>query len=119
MLTFLHSYLLTQTSFQPLYGKLTEIFGRKPILLIAFGIFGLGTLLCGFARTMNELLVARAIAGIGGGGMTTLVAIVLSAVIPLNKRGIWQGYNNIVFAAGLGIGAPLGGYFSDTIGWRM
>lgn len=119
VLMFLDSYLLTQTSFQPLYGKLTEIFGRKPMLLVAFGVFGLGTLLCGFARTMNELLVARAIAGIGGGGMTTLVAIVLSAVIPLNKRGIWQGYNNIVFATGLGIGAPLGGYFSDTMGWRL
>ena len=88
------------------------------MLLVAFGIFGLGALLCGFARTMNELLVARAIAGIGGGGMITLVAIILSAVIPLNKRGIWQGYHNIVFAVGLGVGAPLGGYFADTLGWR-
>lgn len=88
------------------------------MLLLAFGVFGLGTVFCGFARTMNELLLARAVAGIGGGGMTTLVAIILSAVIPLNQRGMWQGYNNIVYAAGLGVGAPLGGYFADTVGWR-
>ncbi|KAF7502743.1 hypothetical protein GJ744_005204 [Endocarpon pusillum] len=67
---------------------------------------------------MNELIVARAFAGIGGGGQTTLVAIILSDVISLRERGTWQGYNNIVFAAGLGIGAPLGGFFTDHFGWR-
>ena len=111
-------YLLTQTAFQPLYGRLSEIFGRKTTLLFAFAIFGLGCLFCGLARTMNQLIVARAFAGIGGGGQTTLVAIILSDVISLRERGTWQGYNNIVFAAGLGVGAPLGGFFTDHFGWR-
>lgn len=67
---------------------------------------------------MNQLIAARAFAGIGGGGQTTLGAIVLSDVIPLRERGTWQGYMNIVFAAGLGVGAPLGGFFTDHWGWR-
>ncbi len=67
---------------------------------------------------MGELLAARAIAGIGGGGLTTLIAIFLSDIIPLEDRGTWQGYANLVFAVGLGVGAPLGGFFADHAGWR-
>src|SRR5271168_457168 len=66
-----YRYFLTLTTFQPLYGKLSDIFGRKPTLLFAYSIFGLGCLFCGMARTMHELIAARAFAGIGGGGMTT------------------------------------------------
>jgi len=56
---------------RPLYGKLSDIFGRKACLLIAYGIFALGSLLCGLSQTMDQLIISRAIAGIGGGGMTT------------------------------------------------
>ncbi|KAI9784048.1 MAG: hypothetical protein M1816_001079 [Peltula sp. TS41687] len=112
------AYFLTQTSFQPLYGKLSDIFGRKTALLFSFGIFGLGSLFCGLARSMAELITARALAGIGGGGLTTLAAIVLSDVIPLRDRGTWQGYSNLVFATGQGIGAPLGSFLADYTGWR-
>lgn len=89
------------------------------MLLFAFALFGLGTLLCGLVGTMNGLIAARAVAGIGGGGMSTLVSILLSDVIPLRERGTWQGYGNIVFAAGLGFGAAFGGFFVDHVGWRM
>src|SRR5204863_5880228 len=58
---------------RPLYGKLSDIFGRKPCLIFAYSIFVLGCLFCGLARTMNELICARAFSGIGGGGMTTCV----------------------------------------------
>ncbi|KAI9807872.1 MAG: hypothetical protein M1825_005178 [Sarcosagium campestre] len=112
------AYFLTLTSFQPLYGKLSDIFGRKPALLFAYAVFGIGCLFCGLARNMNELIAARAFAGIGGGGMTTVVSILLSDVIPLRNRGTWQGYINIIYASGAGIGAPLGGTLADTIGWR-
>ncbi|KAG5338219.1 hypothetical protein C0989_007948 [Termitomyces sp. Mn162] len=67
------AYMLTTTSFQPLYGKLSDIFGRKSCLLFAYTIFAIGCLGCGLARNMNELIMSRAFAGIGGGGMQTCV----------------------------------------------
>ncbi|OJD33705.1 mfs multidrug transporter [Diplodia corticola] len=112
------AYFLTLTSFQPLYGKLSDIFGRKSCLLFAYIIFGIGCLACGLARNMNELIAARAFAGIGGGGMTTVVSIMMSDIVTLRERGKWQGYINIVFATGAGTGAPLGGILADRVGWR-
>ncbi|PWW75990.1 MFS general substrate transporter [Tuber magnatum] len=112
------AYLLTTTSFQPLYGKLSDIFGRKPALLFSYTIFGIGCLWCGLASTMGELIAARAFAGIGGGGMTTVVSILMNDIVPLRSRGTFQGLMNIVFATGAAIGAPLGGIMADSVGWR-
>lgn len=67
---------------------------------------------------MPELIAARAFAGIGGGGMSTVVSILLSDIIPLRERGKWQGYINIIYATGASSGAPLGGLLADSIGWR-
>lgn len=67
---------------------------------------------------MNQLIAARAFAGIGGGGMTTVVSILLSDVVSLRERGAWQGYINIIYASGSAAGAPLGGLLADSIGWR-
>ncbi|KAI9733119.1 MAG: hypothetical protein M1834_003666 [Cirrosporium novae-zelandiae] len=112
------AYFLTLSSFQPLYGKLSDIFGRKPALLFAYAVFSLGCLFCGLARDIRELIAARAFAGIGGGGMTTVVSVLMSDIIPLRERGTWQGIFSIVAAAGAGCGAPLGGMLADYIGWR-
>ncbi|KAI9888023.1 MAG: hypothetical protein M1823_000144 [Watsoniomyces obsoletus] len=112
------AYFLTLTSFQPLYGKLSDIFGRQPALLSAYAIFGVGCALCGLSQTIGQLISARALAGIGGGGMTTVVSILLSDVVALRDRGTFQGYINIVYAAGAALGAPLGGFFVDSIGWQ-
>lgn len=76
------SIVLTRSP-RPLYGKLSDIFGRKACLLVAYCIFALGCLLCGLSRTMNELIIARAIAGIGGGGMSTWVTVQHLAFIPI------------------------------------
>lgn len=111
-------YFLSLTSFQPLYGKLSDIFGRKPALLLAYSVFGLGCLFCGLARTMEELIVSRALAGIGGGGMTVVVSILMSDIVPLRERGTWQGIINIIYASGAGAGAPLGGLLADYLSWR-
>lgn len=97
---------------------MSDIFGRKPALLFGYAVFGIGCLLCGLARNMNELIAARAFAGIGGGGMTTVVSIMMSDIIPLRERGTWQGVVNIIFAAGAGCGAPLGGILADLFNWR-
>jgi MFS family permease len=67
---------------------------------------------------MPELIAARAFAGIGGGGMSTVVSIMMSDIIPLRNRGTWQGYVNIIYACGSSAGAPLGGILADTVGWR-
>lgn len=113
------SYLLTQTAFQPLYGRLSDIFGRKPATLFASGVFLLGSLLCGLSRTFTQLCIARAIAGIGGGGLTSMATIVTSDLVSLKARGTWQGLGNLVFATGAAIGGPLGGTLADGgIGWR-
>ncbi|KAG7088916.1 hypothetical protein E1B28_012861 [Marasmius oreades] len=112
------SYMLTVTAFQPLYGKLSDIFGRKTCLLFAYCVFGIGSLLCGLSQTMDQLILSRALAGIGGGGLPPITTIILSDVVTLRSRGTWQGVLNIIFSVGSMIGAPLGGYLADTIGWR-
>ncbi|KAI4266226.1 MAG: hypothetical protein LQ337_008861 [Flavoplaca oasis] len=111
-------YLCTTTASQPLYGKLGDIFGRKPCLLFAYCVFGLGALGCGLALDMNQLIIARAVTNISTRGMITIVSILLSDIVSLEERGIWQGYVNMVFAVGAGLGAPLGGVLTDAIGWR-
>jgi MFS family permease len=67
---------------------------------------------------MSELIAARAFAGIGGGGMSVCTSVLLSDIVGLRERGTWQGYVNIIYAAGAGSGAPLGGLLADSIGWR-
>lgn len=104
-----NAYFLTLTAFQPMYGKLSDIFGRRECLMFSYFVFGLGCLFCGLSTTMNQLILSRAVAGVGGGGMTTLVSILISDIIPLRERGTWQGYINIVYSSGAAIGAPLGG----------
>jgi predicted MFS family arabinose efflux permease len=81
-------------------------------------IFGIGSTFCGLARNMGELIAARAFAGIGGGGMSVCVSILMSDIVGLRERGTWQGYINVMYAAGAAAGAPLGGLLADSIGWR-
>ncbi|KAI0121987.1 MFS general substrate transporter [Daldinia grandis] len=112
------SYFLTLTVFQPLYGRLSDIFGRKECLLFGYAVFGLGCLGCGLSRDIVELCVARAVAGIGGGGMNAVVTILVTDLVSLRDRGLFQGYINVVYTAGMASGAPIGGLIADTIGWR-
>ncbi|KAI0024776.1 MFS general substrate transporter [Xylariomycetidae sp. FL0641] len=112
------SYFLTLTAFQPLYGKLSDIFGRKACLLFAYSVFGIGCLGCGLAQDIGQLCVARAVAGVGGGGMNAVVSILVTDLVSLRDRGVWQGYINLVYGAGVAAGAPIGGLLADTVGWR-
>ncbi|KAL8799210.1 MAG: hypothetical protein Q9182_006070 [Xanthomendoza sp. 2 TL-2023] len=112
------AYFLTMTCSQPLYGKLSDVFGRKPCLLFAFTMFGVGSLGCGLTRTMAGLIAARAVQGIGGGGMLIVVTVLLSDLIPLRERGTYQGYLNLIGAIGSTSGGPIGGLFVQSIGWR-
>ncbi|KAI9319589.1 major facilitator superfamily domain-containing protein [Zopfochytrium polystomum] len=112
------AYLLTSTAFIPSYGQLADIFGRKSVYLFAIVIFEIGSALCGAATSMPFLIVARAVAGLGGGGIFSLVIIIIADLVPLRDRAKWTG----VIGAGFGLasvaGPLLGGAFVDHVSWR-
>ncbi|GAA6060890.1 hypothetical protein JCM10212_000173 [Sporobolomyces blumeae] len=112
------SYLLSTATFTPLYGRMADIVGRRSALLLALTLFTAGTALCGFAPSMEALLVGRLVAGMGGGGLMSVSSIVASDLIPLKQRALFQGLANLWFGAGSGLGGPLGGFISDSLGWR-
>jgi nitrate/nitrite transporter NarK len=112
------AYALALASFQPLYGKLCDIFGRKECLLAAYVMFAVGCLACGLAQTMEQLIAARVLQALGGGGLGTVVSILLTGLVPTEDRGVWQGVVNIVYSLGAGLGAPLGGLIASSVGWR-
>ncbi|KAJ7283826.1 major facilitator superfamily domain-containing protein [Mycena rebaudengoi] len=111
------SYLLSVCCFTPLYGRLSDILGRKGAMLLALFLFGSGTILCGLVPSMETLILARALAGMGGGGQVVALRIVVTDLIPLKQRGLYQGMANILFGLGAGIGGPLGGWINDVFGW--
>ncbi|KAJ4471407.1 MFS general substrate transporter [Lentinula aciculospora] len=112
------AYLMTSTAFQPLYGRLSDIFGRKAAITLAMGIYIVGNLIAGFSRSVIQLIVFRAIAGVGDGGATTMVQIVISDVISLRDRGKFIGYAGGITAAGYTIGPIIGGALSQHASWR-
>ncbi|KAK4685621.1 hypothetical protein P7C73_g4525, partial [Tremellales sp. Uapishka_1] len=112
------SYLLSVCCFTPIYGRLCNILGRQVSMLIALGFFSLGNILCAVAPSMELLIAARALAGVGGGGLALVGSTIMSDLVPITHRGIFQGYANIMFGFGMGLGAPVGGFVNDTLGWR-
>jgi len=113
------SYLLTSTAFQPLYGKTSDIVGRKVMLLAAQGLFGLGILVSSISTNVQTLSIARAISGIGGAGIYALATIIISDVVPLTHRSIFAACGSLVSSTSQMIGGPIGGVCIATIGWRM
>ncbi|KAI0003006.1 vacuolar amino acid permease [Russula compacta] len=120
------SYLLSVCCFTPLYGRLADILGRRGAMLLGLTLFGTGTIACGVAPSMEALIAARAVAGMGGGGQFTchrqfdraVASVTVTDLIPLKQRGLYQGMANIMFGLGAGIGGPIGGWMNDTFGWR-
>ncbi|KAJ7185843.1 MFS general substrate transporter [Mycena filopes] len=112
------AYLLTSTCFQPLYGRFSDIFGRKSALCLAMSLFMVGNLISGFSKTIVQLIVFRGFAGAGGGGLVSMMQIVVSDIVSLRERGKYQGIIGGVVAIGYAIGPPIGGALAQKVGWR-
>lgn len=98
------AYLLANAAAAPSWGKISDIFGRKPVLLTAVGIFWVGSLLCGVSVNMGMLIFGRAVQGIGGGGSLILVNICISDMFSVRRRGVYLGFVGLVWAVAGGFG---------------
>jgi EmrB/QacA subfamily drug resistance transporter len=118
------AFLITSTISTPLYGKLSDIYGRRPFFLFAIAVFVVGSMLCGLSQNMYELAAFRAIQGIGAGGLMALALTIIGDIVPPRERARYQGYFLAVFGTASVIGPILGGFFAgqDQIlwvaGWR-
>ena len=118
MLWITTAYILAATIMMPIYGKLGDLMGRKNLLLIAIGLFMVGSVVGGMAQGMTELIVGRAIQGLGGGGLMILSQAIMAEVVPARERGRYVGFMGAVFAVSSVAGPLLGGWFTESIGWR-
>ncbi|KAH8927770.1 MFS general substrate transporter [Atractiella rhizophila] len=112
------SYLLASACCTPLFGKISDIVGRKPVIFLAIGLFMLGSALCGAAKSMKMLIVARSIQGMGGGGIFTMANIITGDIVPLDKRGNYAGIIGMMWGVASVLGPLIGGVFADHVTWR-
>jgi len=109
------AYLIAQSAATPIWGKVSDIFGRKPILLLTNVIFFVGSLLAGVSVNMNMLIASRVIQGIGGGGLITLVNITISDIFSVRDRGAYFGIIGGVWALASSLGPVVGGAFTQKV----
>jgi EmrB/QacA subfamily drug resistance transporter len=112
------AYILGATIVMPIYGKLGDLIGRKKLFLVALTIFIAGSIVGGFATSMELLIAGRAIQGLGGGGLMILSQAIIADVVPPRDRGKYGGFIGAVFAFSAVVGPLLGGLFTDTLTWR-
>jgi len=113
------AYLLTATAVTPLYGKLSDIHGRRVMMLTAIGVFMLGSLACALAPSMTALILARALQGLGGGGLMALAQTIIADIVSPRERGRYQGYIGAVFAVSSVGGPVLGGFLTEHLDWSL
>jgi EmrB/QacA subfamily drug resistance transporter len=112
------AYLVASTITTPIYGRLSDLYGRRPLLLISIGLFVGSSVLCALSQTMVQLIVARFIQGVGGGGLRSISQAVVADIVPPRERGKYQGYFSSVFAISNTVGPVLGGFFADYLSWH-
>lgn len=112
------AYLLATAAVTPFYGKLGDLFGRKKVFMVAIGLFVIGSLACGFAWSMESLIAARVLQGLGGGGLMTSAFGIIADLFEPRERAKYQGYSSAVFTLSGLIGPVAGGVISQAIGWE-
>lgn len=113
------AYLLTGTAVTPLYGKLSDIHGRRVMMMIGVGIFVVGSVACALAPNMLSLILARALQGLGGGGLIALAQTIIADIVTPRERGRYQGYISAVFASSSLGGPVLGGFLTEHVDWSL
>jgi MFS family permease len=112
------SFLLTSTAFQPMFGRISDTFGRKIPFMFSLVSFLLGTLWCALAQSIIQFILARAVCGLGAGGALAMGSIIMSDLVPLETRGGYLAFLNLSYGVGSSLGAALGGFLAETLGWR-
>src|SRR5438128_5685965 len=112
------AYLLTATISGPIYGKLSDLFGRRPVLLFAVAVFLVGSLLSGLSREMWQFVGFRAVQGLGAGALFPVALAVIGDLFDAAERGKYQGLVGAVFGLSSLIGPAIGGVITDTVGWQ-
>jgi EmrB/QacA subfamily drug resistance transporter len=112
------AYALAMVASMPVYGKLGDLYGRRRVLLSAIGIFLAGSLACGAAQTMDQLLVARFVQGLGGGGLGAVAMATVADIVPARQLGRWLGYQGVIYAVASAVGPVVGGLFVEHLSWR-
>ncbi len=112
------AYMLASTVTVPIYGKLSDIYGRRPFFLLGMAIFLLGSALSGMSQSMTQLILFRGVQGLGAGAMMPIAMAIIGDVFPPSERGKWQGLLMSVFGLTTIVGPTLGGWLTDNWGWR-
>src|SRR5262245_51954918 len=112
------TYMLTSTCTVPVYGKLSDIYGRRIIYAVAMVIFLIGSILCGLSQSMEQLIFFRALQGIGAGGVLPLTFIIIGDIFTFEQRARMQGFFSGVWGVSSIIGPVLGGFLVDQVSWR-
>ncbi|KAK0391700.1 hypothetical protein NLU13_1199 [Sarocladium strictum] len=112
------SFSLAGAATQAMCGKLSDIYGRRALIITAYTLFAAGCLIVGAGTSMGQVILGRVVSGAGGSGLTILAMLIISDLVPLREAAAWQSYLNLAATTGRSLGGPLGGWLADTIGWR-